>query len=627
MSFNVMGEISVCILSIVLLFNVISSYSLNEKSSKFFFYCVLNVFVCTLSDITSVYTIYNYRTIPLWLNNVVNIIFFLSLGTIPFLFSMYCCNFISHTKKHQKLFRILSINPIIIFGLIVITNPLTNLIFSFDPELGYVRGPLKHLTYIITFYYALTVIFVALKHRSEISRRLIFVFMIYPLIGFSINLIQFFNPELIFTGTSSFATLLLMYLAVQTNFTEFDFTSGLPTEITLAHLVARKKDAYCITFFSIENYNTIYETLGSKICDNLLLDIANKLTDIFGKTTFRVGTKFAVITPGSKDIQKKISRAINHCEYYNTDKTSSRIEIIASSVCVPEHATTYKEAFNIANTLIAKIRNIKGQKYICCDDSYISEIRRKKAIFEILERELCPESTQFQVYFQPIFSISEGKFKYAEALSRLKNTELGDISPAEFIPVAEEKGLIERLGQITFEKICKFISEHKDTIHAVSVNFSVYQMTNPNIVEIVLNTISKYKIKPENIIMEITESIFIDDFDLIRQRMIELSNAGIVFYLDDFGTGFSNFANVITLPFSTIKIDRSFVQMMEQNAEMVSLIDNLIKTFKESGLKILVEGVENDIQDKLVKDAGTDYIQGFLYAKPISQTELLDFLK
>ena len=152
-------------------------------------------------------------------------------------------------------------------------------------------------------------------------------------------------------------------------------------------------------------------------------------------------------------------------------------------------------------------------------------------------------------------------------------------------------------------------------------------MTNPNIVEIVLNTISKYKIKPENIIMEITESIFIDDFDLIRQRMIELSNAGIVFYLDDFGTGFSNFANVITLPFSTIKIDRSFVQMMEQNAEMVSLIDNLIKTFKESGLKILVEGVENDIQDKLVKDAGTDYIQGFLYAKPISQTELLDFLK
>ena len=131
-------------------------------------------------------------------------------------------------------------------------------------------------------------------------------------------------------------------------------------------------------------------------------------------------------------------------------------------------------------------------------------------------------------------------------------------------------------------------------------------MTNPNIVEIVLNTISKYKIKPENIIMEITESIFIDDFDLIRQRMIELSNAGIVFYLDDFGTGFSNFANVITLPFSTIKIDRSFVQMMEQNAEMISLIDNLIKTFKESGLKILVEGVENDIQDKLVKDAGRE---------------------
>lgn len=627
MSFNVMGEISVCILSIVLLFNVVSSYSLNEKSSRYFFFCVLSVFVCTFSDIVSVYTIDNYRTIPVWLNNLINVMFFLSLGTIPFLFSMYCYNFISHTKDHLKLFRMLTISPITIFGLIVLTDPLTKLIFSFDPDLGYVRGPLKHLTYIITFYYAIIVIVVALKHRTEVSKRLIFVFMIYPLIGFSVNLIQFFNPELIFTGTSSFATLLLMYLAVQTNFTEFDFTSGLPTEIPLTHLVTRKKDAYCITFFSIENYNAIHETLGSKICDNLILEIANKLTGIFGRTTFRLGTKFAVLTNSSKDIQKKISHAIELCEYYNTEKTSSRVEIIASSVSVPEHATTYQDAFNIASTLIAKARNIKGQKYICCDDTYISEIRRKKAIFEILERELRPESTQFQVYFQPIFSISEGKFKYAEALSRLKNTEFGDISPAEFIPIAEEKGLIERLGQITFEKICKFISENKDTIHAVSVNFSVYQMTNPHIVDIVLNTIKKYKIKPENIIMEITESIFIDDFDLIRQRMIELSKAGIIFYLDDFGTGFSNFANVITLPFSTIKIDRSFVQMMEQNADMVSLIDNLIQTFKESGLKILVEGVENDIQDKLVKEAGTDYIQGFLYAKPISQTELLDFLK
>ena len=209
----------------------------------------------------------------------------------------------------------------------------------------------------------------------------------------------------------------------------------------------------------------------------------------------------------------------------------------------------------------------------------------------------------------------------------MKGTELGDISPAEFIPIAETYGYIERLGQVTFEKICRFISENKSTVNAVSVNFSVHQMSNPSIVDTVLNTIKKYNIRPQNIIMEITESIFIESFEAIRLRMEQLAKEGIIFYLDDFGTGFSNFANVITLPFSTIKIDRSFVLMMEKSEKMTSLVNSLIKTFKDNGLKILVEGVETENQDSLVKKAGTDYIQGFLYERPLPASEVIEILK
>ena len=127
--------------------------------------------------------------------------------------------------------------------------------------------------------------------------------------------------------------------------------------------------------------------------------------------------------------------------------------------------------------------------------------------------------------------------------------------------------------------------------------------------------------------MEITESIFIESFEAIRLRMEQLAKEGIIFYLDDFGTGFSNFANVITLPFSTIKIDRSFVLMMEKSEKMSSLVNSLIKTFKDNGLKILVEGVETENQDSLVKKAGTDYIQGFLYERPLPASEVIEILK
>ena len=141
------------------------------------------------------------------------------------------------------------------------------------------------------------------------------------------------------------------------------------------------------------------------------------------------------------------------------------------------------------------------------------------------------------------------------------------------------------------------------------------------------STRNKYGIKPENIIMEITESILIDDFEFVRERMEEFVKAGIVFYLDDFGTGFSNFANVIRLPFYTIKIDRSFVLMMEKNEEMLKLVKNLISTFKDSNLKILMEGVETEKQDELVKKAGVDYIQGFLYSKPLPMESYLSLLR
>lgn len=152
-------------------------------------------------------------------------------------------------------------------------------------------------------------------------------------------------------------------------------------------------------------------------------------------------------------------------------------------------------------------------------------------------------------------------------------------------------------------------------------------MSNPSIVDTVLNTIKKYNIRPQNIIMEITESIFIESFEAIRLRMEQLAKEGIIFYLDDFGTGFSNFANVITLPFSTIKIDRSFVLMMEKSEKMTSLVNSLIKTFKDNGLKILVEGVETENQDSLVKKAGTDYIQGFLYERPLPASEVIEIFK
>ena len=257
----------------------------------------------------------------------------------------------------------------------------------------------------------------------------------------------------------------------------------------------------------------------------------------------------------------------------------------------------------------------------------VKEILQTKAIYKILKRELNIDSRQFHIWYQPIYSVKEKKFTYMEALARLNFTEIGNISPVEFIEVAENRGLIEKLGFVVFEKVCKFISENINIIQAVSVNFSVYQMVNPNVVEKVLSTIRKYNLSPNRIIMEITESIFIEDFNVVKANMITLAKEGIRFYLDDFGTGYSNLANVVKLPFSTIKIDRSLVLMTEDDAKGDLFLKNILSTFKDAGFDILVEGVETMSQSETVQNDGADYIQGFLFSRAIPEKECIELFK
>ncbi len=566
----------------------------------------------------------------MWLCNFTSTVFFLNLCALPFIFCLYFYASISAVHKFSKIYHGVLILIFIVYLFLVVGNLWTGWIFRFDPEKGYVRGSLKYCTFIITGLQVIVTEVAVLKHRRVLSSRMFSVFVLYPVISAIVMSFQIFNEYWLMSGCSGAVTMILMYLAIQSDRIEIDYKSGLKTVQYLERTMTKKMRACTLSMISVENLGVLQETFGSTEVDNLVYNLVRSFRFNIRGSFYRNGSKFMVVSPhGSIDVlERQIKDSFS--KYMNIlDKEGRRyrFEFIAASVNVPEDAGSFDEALELLKGLMDKARKEKTCCVVHSNESFMNEFRRKKTIIKILERELNPSSTQYQVYFQPIVSIEKQRFVYAEALSRLIGTEIGDISPAEFIPIAENNGLIERLGKVNFEKVCEFISQNMDVVKAVSVNFSVYQMLNPEIKDFVFGTIEKYGIKPENIIMEITESILIDDFELIRNRMEEFVKAGIIFYLDDFGTGFSNFANVIRLPFYTIKIDRSFVLMMEKDEEMLKLVKNLISTFKDSNLKILVEGVETEKQDELVKHAGVDYIQGFLYSKPLPMSSYLELLR
>lgn len=618
-----LGEFCSLLIGLVFFFFIISSFYLKERRNFLFLLCNIVLVLSCLTDIFSSVCIADYEKYPLWLCNLSSTLFFLSLCALPFVFCLYFYASISAVHKFSYIYHGVLILIFAVYLFLVIGNLWAGWIFSFVPGRGYVRGK------IITGIQVILTEVAVIKHRRALSSRMFTVFVLYPFLSSIVMSIQIFNEYWLMTGCSGTVTLVLMYLAIQSDKIEIDYKSGLKTEQFLERSMKKKLRKCTLSFVSVENLGALQEELGSTEVDNFVYNLVRSFRLSINGNFYRNGSRFMIVSPhGSIDItEKQIKNAFTRVKRFNTkDGKSYGFEYIGASISLPDEASTYAEAVELLKDLIEKTRKEKKCCVVHTSDAFIKAFNRKKTIIKILERELTPESKQYQVYFQPIVSIKENKFVYAESLSRLVDTELGNISPGEFIPIAESNGLIEKLGRVNFEKVCDFISRNKDVVKAVSVNFSVYQMMNPETKSFVFDTIEKYGIKPENIIMEITESIFIDDFELIRKRMEEFVKFGIIFYLDDFGTGFSNFANVIRLPFYTIKIDRSFVLMMEKDEEMLKLVKNLISTFKDSNLKILVEGVETEAQDKLVKNAGVDYIQGFLYSKPLSVNSYLELL-
>lgn len=628
--YNILGEFCSLLIALVFFFFIITSFYLRERRNLLFFLCDVILILACLSDILSCVCITEFPKYPMWFCNLTSTAFFLSLCTLPFICCLYFYASISAVHKFSKIYHGILILIYAVYLFLVIANLWTGWIYTFDPVKGYVRGSLKYCTFIITGIQVVVTEVAVLKHRQVLSSRMFTVFILYPVLSAIVLSFQIFNEYWLMTGCSGTVTIIIMYLAIQSDRIEIDYKSGLRTEQFLDRIMTKKMRPCTLSMISLENLGVLQENFGSTEVDNLVYNLVRSFRLNIRGHFYRSGSKFIVVSPhGLVDVlEKQINASFAKYRNFLSKKGKNySFEYLAASVNVPEEATTYSDAVEILKSLVDNARKEKTCCVVHSNDAFINAFKRKKAIIKILERELNPSSTQYQVYFQPIVSMANNKFVYAEALSRLMDTEIGNISPGEFIPIAEGNGLIEKLGKVNFEKVCEFISKNSDVVKAVSVNFSVYQMLNPEIEDFVFGTIEKYGIKPENIIMEITESILIDDFEVIRERMEEFVKKGIVFYLDDFGTGFSNFANVIRLPFYTIKIDRSFVLMMEKDVEMLKLVKNLISTFKDSNLKILVEGVETERQDELVKNAGVDYIQGFLYSKPLPMNTYLDLLR
>ena len=240
------------------------------------------------------------------------------------------------------------------------------------------------------------------------------------------------------------------------------------------------------------------------------------------------------------------------------------------------------------------------------------------------------ENRSLEVYYQPIYDTKCGKIHSAEALVRLKDEELGMISPEEFIPVAEQTGMIAQIGDFVFQEVCRFLSsgapQHAG-LRFVEVNLSTVQCMDTQLPERLLSIAEGYGVSPSEINLEITESAMVYSMNTMRSVMEELTKDGFSFALDDFGTGRANLSYLQNFPFRIIKVDKSFLWADGESEDNHVIFENMLSLIRGLRREAVAEGVETKEQRDMLISHGVEYLQGFYYSKPVPEQDFMKYLE
>ncbi|MDD2721607.1 MAG: EAL domain-containing protein [Gallionella sp.] len=443
------------------------------------------------------------------------------------------------------------------------------------------------------------------------------------------------------------------YLAIKEDITEqkqaaariqqlahFDFLTGLPNQTLLKsrvsqsmNLAQRSNTGLAVLFMDLDHFKNVNDTLGHRIGDELLIQLAIRLQALLREedTLSRMGgDEFVLVLPntdadGAAHVAEKVLSTVAqsfHIEQYELVVTPS-----IGIAMYPNDGTDFDKLYQSADVAMyrAKLEGRNSFRF------FTSEMQQRSARRLLLENALrhALDRQQLQLYYQPQVSMQDGKIIGAEALLRWHHPELGAISPAEFIPVAEESGLILSIGEwvlrTTAEQLRRW-QEQGLPLVTIAVNLSAVQFRHPHLPELIKQILAETGVCPQHIELELTESVAMDTPLAAIAVMDELHACGIRMSIDDFGTGYSSLSYLKKFKVNKLKIDQSFVRNITEDAESRALVTAIITLSSSLGFQTIAEGVETASQLAFLRLQGCDEAQGYYFSKPLNLKDFEQYI-
>ena len=420
----------------------------------------------------------------------------------------------------------------------------------------------------------------------------------------------------------------------------YDNLTGLPNKYYLKEFLSKKiksKDnkKQAILLINFNNFGLINLSYGYKYGDQIIELISKKLEGILNNNIklFRfTADRFIIYVRNYKEnndlirLVRKVENTINSSKELRN--LNNQIDLEIGIVEINDQYENIDKILTNASITINNINN--GNKHEFFNDKMEEKIKREDIIEKEL-RDVINEKDNDSLYlkYQPIYNLETGKIAAFEALARMNSKEFGKISPIEFIDIAEKRQLIIPLSELILKKAIWFSSK-LDKIGLKNINLSInisgIQLLQNDFTEKVISIVEKYNANPENIKLEITESILFENFELINKKLEELRKNKIKIVLDDFGTGYSSFYRLKELNVDALKIDRSFINKITTSSPNKILVDDIISMGHKLGLKVVAEGVEIEEEQEYLLKNNCDAVQGYLYSKPVIEKEAIELL-
>lgn len=421
----------------------------------------------------------------------------------------------------------------------------------------------------------------------------------------------------------------LMYYAYH------DVLTGLTNRALLTdrldHVIERcKRDEsirFAVLFLDIDDFKLINDTMGHSVGDELLIEISRRLKDSIRSvdTLSRLGgDEFVVLIEdieGARDafvtaerIHKNLKKPL---ELHGRKVTPTSSIGIKVSVSPLDDAESYLRDADIA---MYKAKTSGKARHEIFDAGMREEIMSRLKIEQELRQAI--REKEFKLTYQPIVSFETGKVIGFEALIRWLHPDKGVVLPAQFIKTAERSGLTVPIGEWVLENACRFISDlgRRQAITdpvTISINLSAKQLTQSDLVESIEGTLDKYDIAPGSLNLEVTENMIVRDVEKMSETFSRLRELGVGLQMDDFGTGFSSLNYLNQLGIDTLKIDKSFVSLMDNDQEKTSLVRAIMLIANELNIQVIAEGIETETQLESLKALGCQYGQGYFFSHPL----------